>query len=135
MAGIKPEITMGIDSFGKTKKATELESLILRIRNLLLQEEGTVPGKFAMGVGLGQYLFEMLDPDLIDFLSSRISQQLTDWLPDAPAILANIVQGENENKKALFIYIDLEGEIEGKDRIIFKGSTNKDGSINIDAFV
>lgn len=135
MPEIKPEVTMEINSFDKSKKATELESIVLRIRNLLLQEEGTIPGRFEIGVGLGKYLFEMLNEDLIGYLSSKITTQLADYLPDAPVTFGQIVQGENENKKAIFVYINLDGEIDGKSQIIFKGSANKDGSINIEAFV
>jgi len=135
MANIKPEAIMEINNFGKSAKATELQSIIFRIKNLLLQEEGTIPGKFHIGIGIGKYLFEMLTDDLIGYLSSKITSQLNTYLPDCPVLLADIIQGENENKKAIFIYLDLRGEIEGKNQIAFKSSANKDGTINVTAFV
>jgi hypothetical protein len=135
MTQIKPEITLEIDSFENTKQESPLQSVILRIVNLLHQEKGTVPGKYDMGIAAGNYLFEIINNSLLNNLSNQVTTQISLYLPDVPLGSVNVSQGTGVDKKAIFILVTFSEAIENVKRVNFKIEGNGSSIPDITALI
>jgi hypothetical protein len=137
MPTIKEEPTFEIDSFQKTKTYKGALAITRRIINLLLQEKGTHPDIYDMGIGLKTYCQEFLTPNLISNLTVEIQNQINTYIPDNRVASIQLRQGSRfinssgqsvSNRiddKQISILIQFESGIEeGKNEVILSFSTN-----------
>lgn len=57
-----------------------LEALAQTIQNLILIEPGTYPNQPDLGVGISNYLFEILDDKIIYEINNKIEKQISEFI-------------------------------------------------------
>lgn len=78
---IKGETSFDVDLFGDNKVYTGMLGLAKRIQFLLLTEPRTYPEDPDLGVGIKQFLFELI-PEAKDSLKELVMRQITRYIPD-----------------------------------------------------
>jgi hypothetical protein len=119
---IGSELAFGFNVFNTTEIESKLVSMVRRIINLLLLEQGTLYDIREAGIGIQNYIFELATADTINELYGRIKQQIEVFLPDVP-IKSIELEGDTVNadkKKKLYIKFELSKPIEGKTSVIFE---------------
>ena len=74
------EIVMESDSFNNPIYREGLESLAQVIQNLIIIEKGTYPNQPDLGVGIANYLFEILDLTTISEMKNNIEDQIDKFI-------------------------------------------------------
>jgi hypothetical protein len=91
------EPTYEVDpSFNTAKSETGAKALALRLQTLIITENGTLPNNYSLGIGINQYDFEMLDSVTLDDMQSKITEQISKWIPGGSAYIQNVIV-ENMN--------------------------------------
>jgi len=136
---VMPELRLSIDSFRRSAYHSGLQAIAARAQVLLLMEPGTCVDNFDMGVGIGTYLFEILDDGLIARLELRISTQLREYLPDILIEKVTVAKAEAETieraTSVLNVVITLQKALDGVKAIIYQVFKEDDGTTHGEFFV
>lgn len=76
----RKEPLLDIDEYTKPAHREELNSLAQIIQNLIVIEKGTYPNDPDFGVGIGNYIFELMDNETISEISGEIEAQITKYI-------------------------------------------------------
>jgi hypothetical protein len=92
---IEPTYEINTD-FNIVNNETGVRALALRLQTLLLTEPGTYPNNYSLGIGVQKYDFEFLDDATLSDLRSKISEQVSKWVPASSQYIKNTIV-ENMN--------------------------------------
>lgn len=111
------EDSFSIDEFNNGKRWKDNFSIAFKVKNLILMEKGTNPAAIDMGVGLRNYLFELLTDETIDEIREEITNQIKDYIPNN-RLKEVLVESGNDRltlgKNSLFILLKF-GELQKED--------------------
>ena len=105
----KQELLLSKDNFNNPAKFEGLESLAQEIQNLLIYEKGTFPNHPNLGVGISNYLFEILDERTLSDIRKNIDEQINTFI-DHPyiTIITNVKKvDKNSKSKSRYTIIDI----------------------------
>jgi len=77
-------------NFVKASEYTDVDAIILAIRNILLSRKGNYPFTPSFGMNIEKYQFDLLDQTQLDIIKSELSQQITKYIPDITGIYINV---------------------------------------------
>lgn len=77
---LKDEYILDIGSFDKVKSENDLIALAINIQTLLLLKPLTYPNHPDLGVGMSNYIFEVLDESTLYEIRNRISNQINKYI-------------------------------------------------------
>jgi len=105
----RDELQLAIDLFRKPSQLTDLEALAQTIQNLILIDPGTYPSDPLLGVGITNYLFELMDTVTLNEIQNKIDDQLTKYiLHESVTINTNISEVSTGSTKLNAILIKVE---------------------------
>lgn len=105
----RDELQLAIDLFRKPSQLTDLEALAQTIQNLILVDPGTYPSDPLLGVGITNYLFELMDTVTLNEIQNKIDDQLTKYiLHESVTINTNISEVSTGSTKLNAILIKVE---------------------------
>lgn len=76
----RKELYLGQNIYGKQATLDDMEGMAQVIQNLIIVEQGTYPNTPNLGVGIENYLFELLDTETISDIQSSISNQVSTFV-------------------------------------------------------
>ena len=129
----KTEFVMNFDNFGNTEAASTLNSMVMRLMNLLYAEKGSCRDIASLGVDICSYQFEFLDDELIHTLQNDMQQQVKLYLPDMPVVDIVLTPSPDKTEKYLDIVISFYKKIDGVSKLRVAVS-NKQGKVATDIF-
>lgn len=129
----KNEYTMSFDNFGNTEAASTLNSMVMRLMNLLYAEKGSCRDIADLGVDICSYQFEFMNDELIHTLQNSIQQQVKLYLPDMPVVDIVLVPSPNKTEKYLDIVISFYKKVDGVSKLRVAISP-KQGKVSADIF-
>lgn len=77
-------------NFIKASEYTDVDAIILNIRNILLSRKGNYPNTPSFGMNIEKYQFDLLDQTQIDIIKSELSQQIARYIPDISGVYINV---------------------------------------------
>jgi|GEM_PF-3379245 len=80
------EALLQVDVFSRPEYRSDLESLAQVIQNIIIIEKGTYPNQPELGVGIKNYLFEIIDGRTIVTLEENIKDQVYRFIPNDKAV-------------------------------------------------
>jgi len=127
----KKETLLEIDNFNSAKKMSELASMALNVRNLLLMEKGTVRGCFDMGCELLKYRFDLMSDTFVSDLTNIITYQINTFLEEVP--VSSVLLSVDKETKKLNIDLFLSEAVDGKTEISYRmeKAINEDSRLDI----
>lgn len=106
----RKEPILAIDLFRKPVMREDLLALAQTIQNVIIIEQGTYPNDPLFGVGIKNYVFELLDNITISEIQSKIEEQITKYvLHEDINVEVSVynMRSDNKNINALGIKINL----------------------------
>ena len=105
------ENTLWVDDFSKAKEVDELTAVAIRLNNLILMDQGTMPNDPKMGVGIRKYKFEYANTETIYKLRNDILEQMEMYLPIERNYDINVYieidPDSLDNKKVIYVKFDI----------------------------
>lgn len=105
------ENTLWVDDFSKAKEVDELTAVAIRLNNLILMDQGTMPNDPKMGVGIRKYKFEYANTETIYKLRNDILEQMETYLPIDRTynidVFIEIDQDSLDSKKVIYVKFDI----------------------------
>ena len=74
------ELYLDENNFGQPYELNNLEGLAQTIQNIIIIEKGTYPNTPNFGVGISNYLFELLDNITLSELTNSINNQISTYI-------------------------------------------------------
>ena len=126
------EPILDFNGFDNPLMYEDMEALAQTIRNIILVEKGTYPNTPDFGVGINNYLFEILDSITISEISTEIQRQIAKYIV-ADSVEINVmlerINKEQKDLNALAVSITLYDNM--KYRIArSEGEEEEDGRID-----
>ena len=78
---LKKEFLLEYDNFKKPATVEDLQTIATMIHTLLFLVPGTYPDCPDMGIGIQDYMFEVLDDKILTKIRTKIDEQVTKYLP------------------------------------------------------
>lgn len=130
----QPEYKFSLDDYSKVDSEVGLMGLAIKLQNLILTEPNTYPSSSDFGVGIGLYLFEKANENTFSEIKTKINEQISKYLPDAPIqeiILESAKDFTVSDKvgEGLLLGFSLSENIEGDDLIGFTFHHNSQNNI------
>lgn len=86
----------------------DMEAMGQTIQNLIIMKKGTYPNTPNLGVGIEDYLFEILDNETISDINSNINKQLNQYIVSSSVnIDVKVIQLKNSNANLNSLKIDV----------------------------
>ena len=102
------ELLLGFTPFYQQSEYTDMQSLAKLFQNILIFKQGNFPNQPELGVGIEDYLFELITDDLINELQQKITYQCNRFAPTDYSYDVKIEKLKNEkNRSTLAIYFYL----------------------------
>lgn len=106
------ELYLSKDIYNKPSELDDMLAVAQLFQNLLLIEKGTYPNQPELGVGIENYLFELLDNDTIRDITSIVDNQVQQFIPTEYTIISRISrQKNNKNHNIIFINCTIRNDI------------------------
>ena len=106
----RSEPVLAIDLFHKPFMRHDLEALAQTIQNLILISPGTLPNDPLFGVGLDQYIFELLNDTTITTMQTAIEEQISRYIVHEDVTVSVEVKpmrANNRNVNSLLVTVRL----------------------------
>jgi hypothetical protein len=99
--------------YGKAEEYTDVEAVVLAIKNLILSKPGNFPFDPELGVNIKKYQFDILDDETLSNIKNDINKQITKYIPslDNINIIVSKVNGDNN---MTYLGILIEASLNGK---------------------
>ncbi|QQM14709.1 baseplate protein [Staphylococcus phage MarsHill] len=86
----------------------DMEAMGQTIQNLIIMKKGTYPNTPNLGVGIEDYLFEILDNETISDITSNINNQINQYIVSSSVnIDVKVIQLKNSNANLNSLKIDV----------------------------
>ena len=86
----------------------DMEAMGQTIQNLIIMKKGTYPNTPNLGVGIEDYLFEILDNETISDITSNINNQISQYIVSSSVnIDVKVIQLKNSNANLNSLKIDV----------------------------
>lgn len=86
----------------------DMEALGQTIQNLIIMKKGTYPNTPSLGVGIEDYLFEILDNETISDITNNINTQISQFIvSNSVNIDVKVIQLNNSNANLNSLKIDV----------------------------
>lgn len=94
--------------YNKQHMLEDMEALGQTIQNLIIMKKGTYPNTPSLGVGIEDYLFEILDNETISDITSNINNQISQFIvSNSVNIDVKVIQLKNSNANLNSLKIDV----------------------------
>lgn len=104
----RKEIFMAQNVYNRQMMLDDMEAMGQTIQNLIIMKPGTYPNTPGLGVGIEDYLFEILDNDTIMDISANINNQITRYIVSQSVnVEVRISKLENSNANINSLKIDV----------------------------
>jgi hypothetical protein len=126
----KTEFTLEVSPYREAGRSRGAVGLARQLQTLLIMEPGTIPGALDAGVGIGSYEYEFMDSSTISDLTTRVSNQLSRFLPNnlIADLAISVVDGE-ANAKVLAVRVLLKStNTDSNEKMILALFARKAGS-------
>ena len=107
----RKELLLEIDEYTQPAHRDELVALAQTIQNLIIIEKGTYPNDPNFGVGIGRYIFELMDEQTVSEIRTEIERQVNKYIfHDKVAVAISLtpvklpIQNSNTLKISVSIY-------------------------------
>lgn len=100
----KKETLMDINSFDKPSELSGVSAWSQLLLNLIFLKPGTYPSLPKMGIGIEDYQYDFME-DTMSELSTKITEQQKQYLPDVPLNSVQISKIEKNGQPILIIQL------------------------------
>lgn len=124
------ELYLDENNFGQPYELNNLEGLAQTIQNIIIIEKGTYPNTPNFGVGISNYLFELLDNITLSELTNSINNQISTYIVSESVSVDVYIDHLSENNKNInsikvSIHLSDQEQSEGiAFDYLFAGNTN-----------
>lgn len=109
MAGVKKEVSFGLDNFKQAKVLSVKDSIAQLIINILMMKPGNYPSLPHIGVNLEKYLYSFEENIDVEGLKRDIFNQCSEAITFISVGDINVFVEEYENRGLLVIVIPITG--------------------------
>ena|SRR5699024_730799 len=74
------ELYLASNAFNEPLELNNFEALAQTIQNIIIVEKGTYPNTPRLGVGISNYLFEIMDDQTLSEISTAINNQISTYI-------------------------------------------------------
>ncbi|BDE75652.1 hypothetical protein UFVDC4_00082 [Staphylococcus phage vB_SauM-UFV_DC4] len=99
---------MAQNIYNRQHMLEDMEAMGQTIQNLIIMKKGTYPNTPNLGVGIEDYLFEILDNETISDITSNINNQISQYIVSSSVnIDVKVIQLKNSNANLNSLKIDV----------------------------
>jgi len=128
------EYRLNFTNFEQQEIVSDMDALAVIFQRIIFFRKGDFPNQPELGVGIEDYVFELMDPDTLNKIQSEIKKQCAKFAPTSYSYDIKVEQMLVNGKKtalAVFVYLSKYNEIDTNEpsfAILFNKS-RKDGKI------
>ncbi|WRM43457.1 hypothetical protein [Staphylococcus phage LY01] len=99
---------MAQNIYNRQHMLEDMEAMGQTVQNLIIMKKGTYPNTPNLGVGIEDYLFEILDNETISDITSNINNQISQYIVSSSVnIEVKVTQLKNSNANLNSLKIDV----------------------------
>lgn len=113
----RKEIFMAQNIYNRQMMLEDMEAMGQTIQNLIIVKPGTYPNTPKLGVGIEDYLFDILDNITLNDISANINNQISKYIVSNSVnveVKVNKLKNSNANLNSLKIDVNLSSAFESR---------------------